>query len=307
MEVKRENYQFKEQEVFLTPLTTLALLTLLIFFFTLIGSGIIFLIGSLKGVDFQLAIQSLSEQSSSEDRNFIRSLLSINHLFTFIIPAVVFAVFLFRKTWTRFLKLDRIPSFQNIALGSLILLVALPLAQFSYWLNKKIPLPEWASSMEANTNSMVQNLLIVDAPYELLFNLIVIALIPAIGEEFVFRGIIQQKLGTAFKNKVTAIWVTAIIFSAIHLQFQGFIPRLILGALLGYLFYWTNNLWIPIIAHFFNNALQIVLQYLYQQQLSPLDIDNTESLPIWLSIISVIFVFVLGHFMKRHNHSHLEI
>jgi len=301
MEVNRENYNFIEKEAFHSPLTMLGLLTLLVFLFSLIGSGIIHLLGSLKDIDFQTAIANLNIESTINDRNFIRSLLGVNHLFTFIIPSLFFSFFLFRKQWAHFLKLHKSPHFQNVVLGILIILAAFPLAQFSFWLNKQIPLPSWANTMEERTSSMISNLLIVNAPYELFLNILIIALIPAIGEEFIFRGIIQQKCEKIFNNKIAAIWFAAIIFSAIHLQFQGFIPRVLLGALLGYLFYWTNNLWIPIIAHFANNATQILMQYLYQEKLSKIDLDQIETFPIGVTIISIIFVVTLGYFIQKNN------
>jgi len=87
--------------------------------------------------------------------------------------------------------------------------------------------------------------------------LLVIAAIPAVSEELFFRGIVQTKLVAYFKNPHWAIWLGAVFFSAFHFQFEGFFPRIVLGAVLGYLYYWSINLWIPIILHFFNNAMLV--------------------------------------------------
>ena len=219
----------------------------------------------------------------------------------FVLPGLFFAYLYYKKNWAYFLHLTKMPIIRNIGLGILIMLVAIPFVQFSYWINQQLPLPEWAMTMENSTNELIENLLLVEAPYELLFNILVIAIIPALSEEIIFRGIIQQKLTNVMGNPHVAIWVTGFIFSAIHMQFEGFLPRMILGALLGYLFYWTKNLWIPILAHFVNNAAQIVLQFLYANEISSLDLDNADEMPWSFGIISLIFVFVLANFMRNNN------
>jgi len=92
----------------------------------------------------------------------------------------------------------------------------------------------------------------------LLINLGLMALLPAFAEELSFRGTLQQILG----NKHLAIWLTAIVFSAIHMQFYGFIPRMLMGAMFGYIFVWTGSLWVPIVMHFTNNSLAVIAYYL---------------------------------------------
>ncbi|MFA5196683.1 MAG: CPBP family intramembrane glutamic endopeptidase, partial [Bacteroidales bacterium] len=93
-------------------------------------------------------------------------------------------------------------------------------------------------------------------------NILMIAVLPAIGEEFFFRGVLQRLLGEWFKNVHVAVIVTAVIFSAFHLQFYGFLPRFLLGMFLGYIFYWSGSLWVPIIVHFINNGLAVVVAWL---------------------------------------------
>ncbi|MEM1122064.1 MAG: CPBP family intramembrane glutamic endopeptidase, partial [Bacteroidota bacterium] len=116
-----------------------------------------------------------------------------------------------------------------------------------------------------------------------------------------FRGIIQQNLEKRSQNPHLAIWITALIFSFIHFQFQGFFPRVLLGTLLGYLFVWTRNLWIPIIAHFVYNSGQVLLQYGYQQGFLELDLDKVESVPIWLVGISILGTTILCFRLKKEQ------
>ena len=97
--------------------------------------------------------------------------------------------------------------------------------------------------------------------WDLLFTLLVVAVVPAIGEELLFRGYLQQKFGKWFGNMHTSIILTAFLFSAIHFHLDGFFPRFMLGILLGYMFLWSGSLWIPILAHFTNNAIAVIISY----------------------------------------------
>ena len=90
-----------------------------------------------------------------------------------------------------------------------------------------------------------------------------VAMIPAIGEELLFRGVLQKQLIKGLGNAHVAIILTAVIFSAFHLQFLGFFSRALLGMLFGYLYYWSKNMWYPILTHFTNNGLALLLAIIY--------------------------------------------
>ena len=111
----------------------------------------------------------------------------------------------------------------------------------------------------------------------------------------------QQNIEKGTKNSHIAIWLTALIFSFIHFQFQGFFPRLFLGAGLGYLFVWTRNLWIPIIAHLAYNGGQILLQYGHQRGVLGIDLNAVETVPIWLVGVSLVGTIGLGYFLYRNS------
>lgn len=131
-------------------------------------------------------------------------------------------------------------------------------------------------------------------------SIVVIAIIPAIGEELLFRGMIQRYGMKIFSNPHVAIWVTAFAFSAFHMQFFGFVPRMLLGALFGYLYFYSGNLWYSVIAHFTNNGFTILMMYLHQQGVSEMDIESTESVP-WYSvaIASIVGIILFWFFVKR--------
>ena len=284
------------------PLFMLSMLGLIVFLCLLIGLGFVEGYGYLKGMDLAGSLANLTSESASSTRDFIRTNLLINHLTTFVIPGVLFSYFFYKGKWARFLRIDKIPKVYNVFLGSILILAAFPLAQFAYWLNMQIPMPSLLVEMEQGTAEMVKNLLLVDQPHELWFNLFIIAVIPAIGEEFIFRGILQKKLMEQFKKPHVAIWVAALIFSAIHMQFQGFLSRVLLGAILGYLYHWTGNLWVPIIAHLVNNAVQIVGQYFFQKGMIDINLDDSMIEVNWpMTIIAFIVVGGLSYAIMQLN------
>jgi hypothetical protein len=110
-------------------------------------------------------------------------------------------------------------------------------------------------------------------------------------------------------NHHVAIWITAILFSALHAQYFGFIPRMVLGAVLGYLFYFTNNLWIPIFAHFVNNGMAVIMAYLIQHDVISEDIEKigSTSSEMILAVISGIVVVGFLIVIKKMNRSKLTL
>lgn len=188
---------------------------------------------------------------------------------------------------------------------------------FIEW-NASIKFPEsmagfeqWAQRMEETMKVLTEYMTEFESTGYFAVAIFVIAVIPAIGEELLFRGLLQNILKRIFKNDHVAIWVAAILFSAIHFQFYGFIPRVLLGALFGYLYVWSGSLFFPIIAHFFNNALSLLALYTYQKGLIDLDVESTEALPtVYIIIFSALFVITLMYFknylLKNNGHERLD-
>lgn len=141
---------------------------------------------------------------------------------------------------------------------------------------------QWMRDQEATARRLTLQVARMDSGAELLATLVALALVPAVGEELVFRGIVQPTLTRGLGGRAhLGIWLTAAVFSAIHLQFLGFVPRLLLGAGFGYLYQWSGRLAVPIAAHFTNNAVQVLLLYLSQRgTLSGFDPDSTSALPL---------------------------
>lgn len=284
------------------PLFMFSILGVIIILCLLVGLLMVEGYGYLKGMNITDSLANLTSESNPSIRNFIRTNLLINHLTFFVSPALIFSYFFYKRKWVSFLNIDRFPNVYNLILGTILILAAFPLAQFAYWLNMNIPLPDFLVEMEEGTADMIRNLLLVEEPHELWFNLFIIAVIPAIGEELIFRGILQKKFIEQFKNPHVAIWVAAIIFSAIHMQFQGFLSRVVLGAILGYLYYWSGNLWVAIFAHFVNNAVQIVGQYFFQKGVTEINLDESMIEVNWvLTVFAFLVVAGLSYAMMKLN------
>ena len=271
----------------------------------MVGALIMLGLGQLWDFDIATMLYEESTYDTASGRNKIRGTLLINHMTSFVIPPLIFCWFFYRSKWWEYLRLKVSPDAINIMMGSLFMFAVMPVAQLAMWVNKKIPLPEWMKTMEDQNTELVANMLQADSTYELFFNLLVVAVLPAIGEEILFRGVIQQQIERSLKNGVIAVWITAAIFSAVHMQFEGFLARLVLGAALGYLFYWTKNLWVPIIAHFLNNGLQVVAAHFFIDDIEGLKEQAGDQSPVAAGIVGCVIVYFLGRYLWNYNKERL--
>jgi membrane protease YdiL (CAAX protease family) len=155
------------------------------------------------------------------------------------------------------------------------------------------------TTLEDDASNTLETILSAQSVKILLINLLLVALLPALGEELIFRGIVQQFGYRFFRNPVMSIWITALVFSAIHLQFEGFIPRFILGLFLGYLFFWTKNLVVPVIAHFFNNGLMLVMSYFNPELMADLEETPMPDLPWYSVFVSIILLVPLVFYFRQ--------
>lgn len=190
-------------------------------------------------------------------------------------------------------------SFPLISISILIVLSFMPVnAVFITW-NEAVSFPEflsgfeqWAREKENYLKEITRFLTDLDGWGAFAMALIVIAVIPAIGEEFAFRGILQIKFLRITGNIHLAIWISAILFSAIHIQFFGFVPRVLLGALFGYMYYYSGNLIVPITAHFINNAFTLFMFHAYQKGWLEFDLESLDYPP--LSTVLIFCIITAG-------------
>ncbi len=242
-----------------------AFIVLSVFLITLVGG--LLLAMPLFGMGFMELIDSLSNIAHPEYARLLKYFQMIQSIGLFVIPSFIVAWF-FGGNALRYLYLDKSIRWRTVLLTTVIMLSAIPMVNLMAHLNAQISLPEsmssleeWMQRSEETAKRITEMFLIAETPADLIFNLFLIAVIPAIGEELLFRGIIQRLFSEWTRNKHAGIWIAAIIFSAIHLQFYGFIPRTILGVLFGYMLVWSGRMWVPVLAHFVNNATAVIVYY----------------------------------------------
>ena len=228
----------------------------------------------------------------------------IQTAFTFVLPAFLLAHFVGQGV--SYLKFTPIRSSLMWFCVILLMPLALPAVNWLKSLNDMVVLPHfmsgvelWMQQMEHQSEVLTDKFLSVSSYSGLALNLLVMAAIPALGEELFFRGILQTVLGEKF-NRHLAVWITAFIFSAIHLQFYGFLPRFLLGAALGYLFLFSGSIWASIVAHFINNALAVVLFFLTFNGYLTFDMDalGTQN-TWWLGFLSLTLVCLIFYRLNR--------
>jgi hypothetical protein len=192
-----------------------------------------------------------------------------------------------------------------LLLSALLILVIMPANSWIIDLNTNMHLPEflsgfesWAKAKEEALKKLTEYLTRFGSAGDLMLGLLIFALIPAVGEELVFRGVIQKQLIRWFRNPHVGIWITALIFGAIHLQFYGMLPRMLLGALLGYLYWWSGNIWVPILGHFMNNGFTVLMMYLLQRKVINFNLDTTAAMPLPSILFSVLASGALLFFLQ---------
>ncbi len=267
-------------------------------FLSLIGVAVIALLFKGLGWNETLMQGGLNAESGVAERWQMRLLLGISHLMAFLLSGAA-TVWVFYKTrWPDYLQTRKMPSASQIGWSIALLVAALPVVFFLYEFNKNLPLPDSLRVNEAQIEAQLKGLLRMDTLWELFANLTVIALLPALGEELVFRGVVQRQLMRRLHNPMFALTVTAAIFSFIHFQFEGFLPRMALGWVLGWLYWRTGNFWLPVIAHGFNNGIQVIAQYLYGQQLSSVNLENDVTVPWYVAAVAAGLVWWIAGQIK---------
>lgn len=254
-----------------------------------------------------LLVTVLVTTGDMNDMSNVKVMQLIQSFGLFVIPPFVMAS-LWSNNAFEFLRLKSTLRWTTVLYVVAFMLVAIPFINMLSWLNQQIILPEALSEIEKMMQSsevqiaeITEKMLNVSTLGALLFNMFLVAVVPALGEELFFRGTIQRLLSD-WKGALFAIWITAFVFSAIHMQFYGFLPRMLLGAFLGYLLLWSGSLWLPIIAHFVNNSVAVVFYYLKFNGVKVIDVETigTDD-TLWLGIVSGIVCVFLGFLIRKNT------
>lgn len=233
--------------------------------FMLIGTIGSLVLASTSGIDLMtISDPDKWDYADPSMLGFLRGMLIIQFIALYIIPVFIFARLCDPKP-AEYLGL-RSSKLLYYILGTIVLIIALPFVDWMGTINHNLvpestSLGSWMKEAEEAAAKQIGYMLKRDSISDLLANLLFIAVFAGVGEELFFRGVLQRLLIKLFKNAWAGIIVTAIIFSAIHLQFYGFIPRLILGILLGLIYWYSGSIWPSIIAHFAYDAFAVIMIY----------------------------------------------
>lgn len=254
----------------------------------------VLMITPLFHVDMLSVMDSMNHMSDPKMINVLKFLQFSQAIGLFVIPALVFS-WLHSGDIGSYMNLKAKPMAIYFLYGFLIILCIQPFIAYLSELNQKMSLPsfltgleQWMKAKEEDAKNVTDAFLQVKTVAGLGVNMVVVALAAAIGEEFLFRGVLQRMLLEATGRIHLAIVITAIIFSAFHIQFYGFVPRVILGMLLGYLYYFSGSIWVSVLAHFTNNGMALIADYLYRNQYTSFNPDDNTSVPLLAVIVSVL-------------------
>jgi uncharacterized protein len=278
-------------------------------FFILLGlTGAGLIIGGLVGIGVWVAMTGKSIFNLEKDMlnplytNAARVMQIISVFFMFFLPAVVTARIMSRSPfkWLGYKEGFNGKQFITVII---ILAACLPLVGALGELNQAIPLSKGletiAKKFEDNYSKEAEALATIRSFPELIFSMIVMALLPAVFEETFFRGGAQQLLIAWFKKPMVAIIVASIFFSAMHISWYGFLPRLALGMVLGLIFYYSRSIWLNMVLHFLNNAIAVGYMYYLSTHNKPVKDAMDDSGPIWIGIPAIIVVALLFRFFQQ--------
>ncbi|MBE9468396.1 MAG: CPBP family intramembrane metalloprotease [Bacteroidetes bacterium] len=252
---------------------------------------------------------------SAESINVLKYFQVVQTIGLFILPAFIMA-FCFDTKVAKYLKINISPKQMSVILAALVMITAVPIINFLAEINSRLILPdflssfeEWMKKSELNAQKITEAFMSTTTTAGLFINLFVIAIIPAIGEELLFRGVFQKIFINMTKNVHWGVIIAAILFSAMHMQFYGFIPRMIMGVFLGYLLVWSKTIWLPIIAHFVNNSFAVIYYFFANKNDVSKEIDNVgKNIDTMVYLIfSILIVTYLVFVIYKQETSHKEL
>jgi membrane protease YdiL (CAAX protease family) len=238
-----------------------------------------------------------------------------NSIGLFLLPSLVFALLAGRSV-SSYLAMKIKPSFVAAVIGIAVIMAILPFIHWLASLNAMMTLPSWLSGMESwmlrseeQARELTDLFLSSSSMTGLALNLFMIAVLPAIGEEFLFRGVLLRLFREWTKSPHFAVLISAFLFSALHLQFYGFLPRFVLGIVLGYLFVWSRSIWVPVIVHLFNNGIAVVGAWYYARNNIDQDIESIGQVDqptiIFLSFFMVTVMMLIIRFYEHKKRGNI--
>lgn len=253
-------------------------------------------IGATSGIDE--AINYFTRASVPDFNISQQRLINIIGLpFTFMLPALLLAR-IYKEPTREIIGSYKRPPTTLLVLGFGAIILCLPFIYMTNEVNQNLPLPDFLLELEKSADKMQKDMFAEPGIWGILGNVLLIVIIAPMAEEIFFRGALQRVLARITQHEHLPIILTAIAFSAIHMEFAGFIPRFVLGMMLGYMASWSGSIIVPIFCHAVFNGGQLALVYMLKGEVIS-DPENV-SIPIYLSIFSlVITTLVLRQFYTR--------
>ncbi len=250
--------------------------------------------------------QAVTEFNNPQWVNTTIALQIISTIMAFGLPAILFAYFAYPSA-PSYLGLLKTPRVYHLLWGLLLLIVSYGLVAYLAQFNKTIPMPETWVALETKAAAMTKALLDFTSVGRLILTLFYIAFLPALLEELFFRACLQNILMQHYGKRKAwlAIVITAIIFALLHGQMQTVLPRVFLGVLLGLCYYKTGSLWVSIAIHFFNNGIQVFLQYLHNIKVTAVNIENTPTISIWIALVSTILSLLAYKMFSKQKENYI--
>jgi len=237
----------------------------------LVISSLVLLLSMLTGrIIFGPSVSEIdlsSEMLAPSQSSYLKFIQTMSQVSIFLLPGLVISWFMTGniKGW---LGLNKTVHPVMIAMVILLALACIPLTSLTGLINSEMEFPgwlhfveKWMQAKEEEAQLLTSHLVYASGTWGMLLNLFILAIVPAAGEEILFRGVIQQMMQKWLNSGIIAVVLTAVLFSTLHFQFYGFLPRMILGIVFGLLFLWSKSLWLPFIAHMVNNSIPVVLSY----------------------------------------------
>lgn len=283
--------------------------------FVILVSFLAFLVLSLVaaipffGLSSMLDIPGIGDLTNPESIILLKYFQTVQAIGLFIVPPLVLGYLYSGNTW-RYLYLDKSFTSSTFLLVIVLMFAMAPFINFLGVWNSNMSLPEWMSGIERwmreteeDAARLTEAFLNVKTLPGLAFNIFMVAFLPAVGEELLFRGIIQKIFTRMTRSNHWGIWISAILFSAMHLQFYGFVPRVLLGALFGYLLVWSGSMWLPVLGHFLNNALAVVALFFVNNGMVNPKVEEfgSTSDSYYAAILSLAIVLLLLWVIKNQN------
>lgn len=269
------------------------------------------------GLEILLDSASVNNLENPEIISALKIMQFFNGIGMFIIPPILF-FFIYKIDWRKYLNFQLPEKRAHLLLAIVVVFAISPLINAMVFFNESIQLPDflhglesWIKRTESQAAAIIAAFVKYDSIWVLAVNLLIMAVIPGIGEELLFRGLVQPLFNKITGNIHAAIWISAFLFSALHMQFYGLIPRMFLGAIFGYIYFFSGSIFVPMLGHFVNNFVAIIGYILMNKGLiseDPNKIGISEN-DYWMTLVSCVltaFIFYYSFKLRKKTNHEIE-